>query len=359
MTCWEILNIEITTDRKKIKSAYAKKLKITHPDDDIEAFQELKEAFDQALAYAKNDQADGSKLREEIIIWEDTNETPIAVEDDFEERIQALCQSYNTRIDVSAWKKILAESMDWDMYQYETYRECIKTLLLDYYTIMSRPVIRLLFEHFQLWETDGSYYYEAEDYIFENYAEEIYDAPDFAFDTLGDLKGVVLDQFLTLRYALYRSIKQEKFTEAEKIAEQASAIYALDADLVVLQGMILFEKGLENLQDYGATFKRSFAYFNKALRLNAKNVTARFYTILIKTKNAERLEAADRLFLKDVQGGYVLHVELLTGFIYYFGKEYGEAIPFWAELSKEQQAQIKKRMDLRTTPPIEISEADR
>lgn len=54
MDIWEILELEPTNDVRKIKRAYAKKLKVTHPDDDLEAFQTLKEAFDIALNYAKN-----------------------------------------------------------------------------------------------------------------------------------------------------------------------------------------------------------------------------------------------------------------------------------------------------------------
>ncbi|WP_027632473.1 J domain-containing protein [Clostridium hydrogeniformans] len=54
MDIWRILELEPTNDVRKIKRAYAKKLKVTHPDDDLEAFQALKEAFDIALNYAKS-----------------------------------------------------------------------------------------------------------------------------------------------------------------------------------------------------------------------------------------------------------------------------------------------------------------
>ncbi len=52
MNCWEVLVIEPTNDKKAIKRAYAKKLKVTHPEDDPVAFQELSEAYQSALNIA-------------------------------------------------------------------------------------------------------------------------------------------------------------------------------------------------------------------------------------------------------------------------------------------------------------------
>jgi len=46
---WEILGIEPTTNKKNIKRAYAKKLKAVRPDDNPQAFQELREAYQWAL----------------------------------------------------------------------------------------------------------------------------------------------------------------------------------------------------------------------------------------------------------------------------------------------------------------------
>ncbi|MFS7490547.1 hypothetical protein AB6905_06015 [Carnobacterium maltaromaticum] len=54
MTSWEILEIEQTNDKKAIKKAYAKKLKKMNREEDVASFQELKEAFDRAINWTKN-----------------------------------------------------------------------------------------------------------------------------------------------------------------------------------------------------------------------------------------------------------------------------------------------------------------
>lgn len=51
--CWKVLGIEKTKKIKVIKKAYAKLLKQYHPEDDPEKFMEIKEAYKEAIAYAK------------------------------------------------------------------------------------------------------------------------------------------------------------------------------------------------------------------------------------------------------------------------------------------------------------------
>ena len=45
MSAWDILGLAPTQDVRAIKRAYAAKLKTTRPDDDAQAYQDLREAY--------------------------------------------------------------------------------------------------------------------------------------------------------------------------------------------------------------------------------------------------------------------------------------------------------------------------
>ena len=53
MDCWEILGLDDEADERTIKRQYAKLLKVHRPDDDAEAFQRLREAYEEALSWAR------------------------------------------------------------------------------------------------------------------------------------------------------------------------------------------------------------------------------------------------------------------------------------------------------------------
>ncbi|AFU99840.1 RDD family protein [Simiduia agarivorans] len=57
MNPWQLLELEPTDDARAIKRAYAKKLKLTRPDDDPKGFQALNEAYQRALQLAKRQAA--------------------------------------------------------------------------------------------------------------------------------------------------------------------------------------------------------------------------------------------------------------------------------------------------------------
>ncbi|MBC9252291.1 hypothetical protein A9179_18630 [Pseudomonas alcaligenes] len=53
MSCWTILGLRADADERAIKRSYAALLKVHRPDEDLDAFQRLREAYEQALAIAR------------------------------------------------------------------------------------------------------------------------------------------------------------------------------------------------------------------------------------------------------------------------------------------------------------------
>lgn len=71
---WELLKIEPTTDKKIIQKAYSNQLPKYHPEDDPEGFARLKEAYQAAIVYAKQQSLIVTKYDEDNFIKYETKE---------------------------------------------------------------------------------------------------------------------------------------------------------------------------------------------------------------------------------------------------------------------------------------------
>ena len=54
MNPWTLLGLNDDADERTVKRQYAKLLKVTRPDEDPEAFQRLREAYERALDWSRN-----------------------------------------------------------------------------------------------------------------------------------------------------------------------------------------------------------------------------------------------------------------------------------------------------------------
>lgn len=65
MNPWTVLGIQATGDEREIKRAYARRLKTTRPEDDPQAFQDLRDAYEATLRLARFASEHGAPIVEE------------------------------------------------------------------------------------------------------------------------------------------------------------------------------------------------------------------------------------------------------------------------------------------------------
>ncbi|WP_160672028.1 hypothetical protein [Clostridium sp. C8-1-8] len=341
MSSWEVLEIEPTEELSVIKKAYAKKLKVYHPEDDPEGFQRLREAYDNALKYAKNNKSsiientkilsedsgvpkqkifnqidinEAETFKEEvnnyniphIRIVDDYVEEPIdyyELIDEFFEDVESLYNDFYKRIDIKSWQELLNHDIMWQLnYKEQLSRNMIEFLFNHRY--LPRDIWKLLNDIFN-WNEKEEYisYYYPKDFV-KYLHRQLGNERVLGYRYFRNVQEFDLEKYLELRERAFNFLLRGHLEEAEMSINNAKAIYDKDPYLKTLEG----ECYIKNKRNFTAKLK-----FNEAVKLSPKDIEIHYFQAETMFDNKRYKEALKICSYIEDYFKTTIEVKLLTG----------------------------------------------
>ena len=115
------LGIEATKEEKEIKKAYREKLHTVNPEDDPNGFKILREAYEEALKYARQK--------------EDEKEKRLSPVEDFIFRCEQLYNDFYRRIDEQEWESLFSEDICISLESGEEVRQRFLVFLMEHFRL--------------------------------------------------------------------------------------------------------------------------------------------------------------------------------------------------------------------------------
>ncbi len=296
MKDWEVLGIEPTLDASIIKKAYAKQLKLNHPEDNPQGYQELREAYDRLLKEVKNqsfhhreesihNEAKGAKNFEKptqgqtMDAGDDIEDTEIPKENDyyskendqvineFLDKVSQLYQNFFQRIEYKYWEELLNGTIIWNLEASRIVNRKLLDFLLNN-SLLPRNIWRYLNSYFN-WAAQ-------EEYIRDNYNSAFV---NYLFLQIGNervLRYNFFDRSLNINYEEYVFYRESAFIalmnnnlgNAQMYLSKATEVYPRDPDLYCLRGEYYIRT-----RDY----QRAEHEFQAAFAINPNDIYIYYY----------------------------------------------------------------------------------
>jgi|GEM_PF-2177433 len=281
MDFWHILKIDPTNNISEIKKAYAKQLRLHHPEDDPEGYQKLREAYESALKYVKSEKEPLKSIRKENseVCKEDILENQLQVDflektstfednvNNFISRVKILYDDFFSRIDVENWRGILNSEVMWYMGDKKLLNDSmIEFLMGNHY--LPQSVWKLLDENFN-WSQQKKYLYDKYSEEFIKYIfKQLEDSNQLRYCYFKKLNGAPSEMFLEYREKAFEALLSKDTLYAEKCLNNANGMYVDDPDVLLMQGRCCVVKG--NLD-------KALEMYNALIEKNDNDIYAHFY----------------------------------------------------------------------------------
>lgn len=277
MDIWTVLGIEKTTDTKVIKRAYAKMLKIYHPEDDSEGFMRIRKAYEAALEYAESGREDvefhvsdagtfeddNKHTRENILnpeeiirtidISKDERSFPQKEKEQLLEKVETLYSNVFKRREVKYWQELFAE-LTVDEYHYldeKAWNFFNKNCSLPY----------------EVWKFIDAEFSISEDprFICTKFVKFDYGVPFDCFDPNLDID---YSSYVKFRFKVFEVFCGGDYQETVKLAQDAEKIYNGDYFVYKIKGISLY---------FLHNYHQAIEALSKALSLNDSDLELLLY----------------------------------------------------------------------------------
>lgn len=359
MNWWEILEISRDSDLKAIKRAYAKLLKIHNPEDDAEGYQRLREAYDKAIKYAKNNkkekvqdnlsydindegnniEVDNLKSKvdidEEIIVRNEKYSNNIYEKSNNENHVQNEIEEFLTKVneiyeddslrkDIKAWEELLSKDVVWNVYSSSIIEDYMFEFLINHKDL-PLSVWYILDYHFHWTKKERDIYknYDEED------AQEIFETlkriNTLKYEHIRKINPEVIEEYLSLRKDGEKALKKREWYEAQLFLISAYNLFDGDNELLNLIGFYYNRvRDLEN----------SMKFYKLAFQLDSSNLDTNLWlgnNLLVMGRFEEALTYVEAYLFANSEAEDALN---MGGYCYYFIGDLIKAKECFEKLSK-------------------------
>ncbi|HEX9061038.1 MAG TPA: hypothetical protein VF941_12735, partial [Clostridia bacterium] len=275
MDIWVILGIDSTNDITIIKKAYAKKLKIHHPEDDPEGYQRLREAYDLAVKYSKStnkkepqriqiasnvdvpdephDNSDSSgintvhnennnTLPKANLLIDYINKPQTAYERnyDFIKRAEAVYMDFFSRIEVENWQALLNCDAMWDI----SNRKQLNSMFLNFlkgHHHLPKNIWKFLDLNFGWSERRDTNTWN--DSFIQYILIQLDQKSGLRFPDFKETHDIDYEKYLDYRERAFIALNGNNLKDALLFIENAKEIYQNDPDLLRMEGICYIQTG--------------------------------------------------------------------------------------------------------------------